>query len=931
MAILAFNFDNARGSAITIGNGTNDSGSGNAFDTITIGTGCTMQYDNTHAYGGGQYNSDPAGGSLGTFSAKCATGSTSTTCFLQWSSSLGTQTNHYGHIYLYFTANPGTAFRVVSALSGASAGCRVRVNTSGKIELSDQAGTIRATSTNSISLNQWIRLDWNFIHSTTAGQVTVNLYNSPDSTSATETVQTANNINTLASIDTIRFGVDVSTANIGPFWMDNIIAGVTSGYPDVYPVNSAVPTISGSSVAGSTLTATTGTWNASPTISYQWARLKDTNDLKFNGSTDYAEAPDSSTLQVESTGAFSLASWIYVDSSNNNVLPRIAEKGAQYLAIMGDSTNGMYQRIALAVTNNSSTESEYWSTLRLQSGQWYHVVTTFNAGSGTCTMYINGVSETINNITAWTGTLLATSGNDFYLGRRHTDLTRNFQGRIKDFLVYQRAVNSGEALAIFNGSPPNDYTARWRASEGAGTTLYDDSSNHNNSTITGSTWETAAPYIPIASATASTYVITNPGDDGYTILVDVLGANTTTSNSAVLVPSSATATVTLPVPSNTVAPVVSGTANIGNTLTTTTGTWTNTPSSYTYQWQRDNAGGGSYSNITPAYRALVLTDSPGIFLLLNETSGSAAADSSGNGRSGTYTGGFTLNQASLTGYTADASVALNGSTGYVSTAYNPFTVGGAQTFEGWANRTDTSARHPFFSGGGGTGPIMLAAVSGSTDISFWPDTGLSQVTWTAACPTATNFLWTLTYDDNINVAELFINGVSKGTRSTAAYDASGGNTLFIGEWVSSNFWKGSLSNFAVYPYVLSSTNIANHYTVASSNILLHADVGNKVRCVVTAHNSGGGTAANSNATSRVTGPVLNLVAPVITGDPFIGENISTSDGTWEGYPIPTITYQWQRSPDNVTFSDIGLMTTNTYSIVSGDRTYYLRCAVTASN
>lgn len=42
----------------------------------------------------------------------------------------------------------------------------------------------------------------------------------------------------------------------------------------------------------------------------------------------------------------------------------------------------------------------------------------------------------------------------------------------------------------------------------------------------------------------------------------------------------------LPVPVNTVAPVISGDNVVGATLTSTTGTWDNTPTSYTYQWRR---------------------------------------------------------------------------------------------------------------------------------------------------------------------------------------------------------------------------------------------------------------------------------------------------------------------------------------------------------
>ncbi len=42
----------------------------------------------------------------------------------------------------------------------------------------------------------------------------------------------------------------------------------------------------------------------------------------------------------------------------------------------------------------------------------------------------------------------------------------------------------------------------------------------------------------------------------------------------------------MPAPVNTVPPVVSGSTPSGNTLTTTNGTWTNVPTSFTYQWTK---------------------------------------------------------------------------------------------------------------------------------------------------------------------------------------------------------------------------------------------------------------------------------------------------------------------------------------------------------
>ena len=42
-------------------------------------------------------------------------------------------------------------------------------------------------------------------------------------------------------------------------------------------------------------------------------------------------------------------------------------------------------------------------------------------------------------------------------------------------------------------------------------------------------------------------------------------------------------------PTNTVAPVVSGVPKTTRTLSVTNGTWINSPTSYTYQWQRNNS------------------------------------------------------------------------------------------------------------------------------------------------------------------------------------------------------------------------------------------------------------------------------------------------------------------------------------------------------
>jgi hypothetical protein len=107
-------------------------------------------------------------------------------------------------------------------------------------------------------------------------------------------------------------------------------------------------------------------------------------------------------------------------------------------------------------------------------------------------------------------------------------------------------------------------------------------------------------YTDIAAATNSSYVVSD-SDVGYFIKVFVTATNGLGASTPE--PSAATTVVVDIAPTNTAIPVITGTTRTGETLTSSRGSWTSSPSAsttYTYQWKRASSAGGSYTNIASA-------------------------------------------------------------------------------------------------------------------------------------------------------------------------------------------------------------------------------------------------------------------------------------------------------------------------------------------
>ena len=102
----------------------------------------------------------------------------------------------------------------------------------------------------------------------------------------------------------------------------------------------------------------------------------------------------------------------------------------------------------------------------------------------------------------------------------------------------------------------------------------------------------------ISNATASTYTLAS-GDVGGTIRSVITATNAGGSSSASSAQTATVTSATPAAPANTAVPTISGTAQQGNTLTASNGSWSGSPTSYAYHWQ-DCTSSTSCTNITGA-------------------------------------------------------------------------------------------------------------------------------------------------------------------------------------------------------------------------------------------------------------------------------------------------------------------------------------------
>lgn len=193
---------------------TTDTGDATAWDSVAIGGGCTIKYDDTHVVVDAQ-------------SAKQTSSGFDSNGGLIWSTALGGPlTDYYWRVYVYMEDLPsGTGDHyVIEAHSGGNWCWMLEITSGGAIRIRDTSFNPVSTFTATFPTDQWVRFEGHTVHTGGSnGDVEVKLFLTATSTSPDETKSVTNQV-IRSNVDTVNFSLrSLSTTE----WLDGIIFGAT--------------------------------------------------------------------------------------------------------------------------------------------------------------------------------------------------------------------------------------------------------------------------------------------------------------------------------------------------------------------------------------------------------------------------------------------------------------------------------------------------------------------------------------------------------------------------------------------------------------------------------------------------------------------------------------------------------------------------------
>ena len=377
-----------------------------------------------------------------------------------------------------------------------------------------------------------------------------------------------------------------------------------------------------------------------------------------------------------------------------------------------------------------------------------------------------------------------------------------------------------------------------------------------------------------------------------------------------------TTTTTGPPPANTSLPLISGSAQQGQLLSGSDGGWSNSPTSFGYQWQRCDSNGAACLAIPTATSN---SYTPGIADLGSTLRFQVTATNSSGPTSATST---------------QTAVVAAAPAPPVSTSL-PAISGSAQQGQllsgsdgGWSNSPTSFGYQWLRCDTGGAACVTIPAATGNSYTPGVADLGSTlrfQVTATnSAGPASATSAQTavVTGPPPVSTSLPVISGTAQQGELLSGSDGGWANspTSFGYQWLRCDTVGAAC--------VAIPAATGNSYTPGV------ADLGSTLRFQVTATNSAGPASATSTQTAVVAAapaPPVSTSVPVISGTAQQGQLLSGSDGDWANGPT-SFGYQWLRC-DTVGAACVAIpaATGNSYTPGVADLGSTLRFQVTATN
>jgi hypothetical protein len=669
------------------------------------------------------------------------------------------------------------------------------------------------------------------------------------------------------------------------------------------PVNTSPPTISGTAMQGQTLTANRGSWSHKPTsYAYQWQRCD------ASGGSCVSLAGATATTYTLTGGDVGSTMRVVVTASNKS------GSGTANSAVTAVVQSPLTPPANTAPPTISGTAQD-GQPLTASPGTWtgtQPINYTYqwqrcDSNGANCSPIAGATSTTYSVVSADVGGTITVVVNASNAGGN--------------------ASAPSSPTAIVQATPPAvsvEPTVSGLAEEGQMLTA-------TSGTWTGTTpiaydyqWESCEPTGndcgPIAGATATTYGVTTT-DVGTTLRVLVTATNAAGSTSdfsaATVVVQSASAP-----PTYTSPPTISGTAQVGQPLTASPGTWMGTqPIIYTYQWQRCDSSGANCNQIAGAtstgYTATLADAASTLIVAVTATNalGSMTAPSA------------------PTAPVQRAPASIIFSDGFESgdfSAWSTVTTAGdgTATVQSAIVHTGTYAAQLTESANSGSKSYVRKTFSAVQDLTATGDFELQQ----AGATSSGNVPFFRFLDPS-------------GTRLVSLYRQNGSsNQIFVNYGGTYYLTTGrlALNTWATFSVHLTTNGPASTVAISLNGMQIYQTTSASLGTAgIATLQIGNDTAAQmfglvadniSVQGASVPVPPSNTSPPTIAGTAQQGQTLTAGSGTWSGTQPINYAYQWQRCDSTGgNCAPIGGATATAYMLTAADVGSTVEVAVTASN